>query len=222
MEIEKIKARIDSHMDTVLPITYNILFVNDIACSLIIDSLSALRKEKGLHVYDTKMYAKKIDEARSKYEKKIEARSKYEKKINRVIGDKCSEFFADNNDAFLEEVKKDLDVFYYSIKGVYDAHDIEYSGLLSKLEMAHIILQYSCRMVDIRMSELKKIDSMFNSINLGYTKMSNVLRLFELMLSTLRVKCHIDLNTERCKLAMEILNKDFSDMNKIYGIFGRL
>ena len=208
MEIEKIKERIDSHMDTVLPITYNILFVNDIACSLIIDSLSALRKEKGLHVYDTKMYAKKIDEARSKYEKKI----------NRVIGDKCSEFFADNNDAFLEEVKKDLDVFYYSIKGVYDAHDIEYSGLLSKLEMAHIILQYSCRMVDIRMSELKKIDSMFNSINLGYTKMSNVLRLFELMLSTLRVKCHIDLNTERCKLAMEILNKDFSDMNKIYKV----
>ena len=107
MEIEKIKERIDSLMDTVLPITYNILFVNDIACSLIIDSLSALRKEKGLHVYDTKMYAKKIDEARSKYEKKI----------NKVIGDKCSEFFADNNDAFLEEVKKDLDVFYYSIKG---------------------------------------------------------------------------------------------------------
>lgn len=212
MEIEKIKERIDSHMDTVLPITYNILFVNDIACSLIIDSLSDLRKEKGLHVYDTKMYAKKIDEARSKYEKKI----------NKVIGDKCSEFFADNNDAFLEEVKKDLDVFYYSIKDVYDAHDIEYSELLSKLEMAHIILQYSCRMVDIRMSELKKIDSMFNSINLGYTKMSNVLRLFELMLSTLRVKCHIDLNTQRCKLAMEILDKDFSDMNKIYGILGRL
>lgn len=205
---EKIKESIESHMDMVLPITYNILFVNDISCGLVIDSLSMLKNNNDIFSFKTKMYAKKVDLARACYEKKI----------NTVIGKRCGELFADNNEDFLEEVKKDIDVLYFSIKNVYDKEKMPYSDLLSKLEMTRTILEYSCNMVDNRMKELKGVDDVFNIVNIGYMRLTNLLRLFNLMMDSLKIRNGVCLNEKGCNMSMKVIDTDFSDMDKIYKV----
>ena len=106
-QIEFMNRLIDKHAPAVIGCTYNILFTNDIAITTVMEAVEAVRKSDRYR-HETKRITNVIDRLRGKYEKML-----FE-----VIGDR-SGFFADANEAFLEDVQKHVDILYYSIKGVF-------------------------------------------------------------------------------------------------------
>lgn len=104
-QIEFMNRLIDKHAPAVIGCTYNILFTNDIAITTVIEAVEAVRKSDRYR-QETKRITNVIDRLRGKYEKML-----FE-----VIGDR-SGFFADANEAFLEDIQKHVDILYYSIKG---------------------------------------------------------------------------------------------------------
>ena len=93
-QIEFMNRLIDKHAPAVIGCTYNILFTNDIAITTVIEAVEAVRKSDRYR-QETKRITNVIDRLRGKYEKML-----FE-----VIGDR-SGFFADANEAFLEDVQK--------------------------------------------------------------------------------------------------------------------
>ena len=83
---------------------YNILFTNDIVCSLIVEMLSELRKSR-LCRFRVKQQGNKLEQLMLQYEKKI----------NKIAGHRAF-FMADANQYIADEVQPDLLKMEYSIK----------------------------------------------------------------------------------------------------------
>ena len=98
---------------------YNILFTNDIVCSLIVEMLSALRKSE-LCRFRIKQQGNKLEYLARQYEKKI----------NKIAGHRAF-FMADANQYIADEVQLDLLKMEYSIKLEFDKCRIENSALLA-------------------------------------------------------------------------------------------
>lgn len=75
---------------------YNILFTNDIVCSLIVEMLSELRKSR-LCRFRVKQQGNKLEQLMLQYEKKI----------NKIAGHRAF-FMADANQYIADEVQPDL------------------------------------------------------------------------------------------------------------------
>ena len=115
-QIEFMNRLMDKHAPAVIGCTYNILFTNDIAITTVIEAVEAVRKSDRYR-QETKRITNVIDRLRGKYEKML-----FE-----VIGDR-SGFFADANEAFLEDIQKHVDILYYSIKALLGCDAVSWQG----------------------------------------------------------------------------------------------
>lgn len=203
MTKEKYTEVINKHENIVVASTYNILFTNDIVCSLLIESLELLKKT-GCFKFKTKQIAKQLDNERKRYEKVI----------NQVIGSDKGEFFADANDKFIDNIEKDINTLLFSIKQEMDKSNLDNTQAISKLELCMTLCELSCIQHERRMNDLRKVDSAFRLFDLSYLKLTNMLRLLEELFLTLPIKT-VDLNTEQCKLALNIVSTKLSDVNII-------
>lgn len=122
---------------------YNILFTNDIVCSLIVEMLSALRKS-GLCRFRVKQQGNKLEQLMLQYEKKI----------NKIAGNRAF-FMADANQYVADEVQPDLLKMEYSIKMEFDKCRIENSALLAKVELARCMAELACLSLDKRIEEVR-------------------------------------------------------------------
>ena len=122
---------------------YNILFTNDIVCSLIVEMLSALRKS-GLCRFRVKQQGNKLEQLMLQYEKKI----------NTIAGNRAF-FMADANQYVADEVQPDLLKMEYSIKMEFDKCRIENSALLAKVELARCMAELACLSLDKRIEEVR-------------------------------------------------------------------
>ena len=203
MTKEKYTEVIKKHENIVVASTYNILFTNDIVCSLLIESLELLKKTD-FFKFKTKQISKQLDNERKRYEKVI----------NQVIGSDKGEFFADANDKFIDNVSKDINTLLYSIKQEMDKNHLDNTQAISKLELCRTLCELSCIQHEMRMNDLIKTDSAFRLFDLSYLKLNNMLRLLEELFLTLPIKT-VDLNTKQCKLALNIVSTKLSDVNII-------
>ena len=203
MTKEKYTEVINKHENIVVASTYNILFTNDIVCSLLIESLELLKKTDCFK-FKTKQIAKQLDNERKRYEKVI----------NQVIGSDKGEFFADANDKFIDNVSKDINTLLYSIKQEMDKNHLDNTQVISKLELCRTLCELSCIQHERRINDLRKVDSAFCRFDLSYLKLTNILRLLEELFLTLPIKT-VDLNTKQCKLALNIVSTKLSDVNII-------
>ena len=203
MTKEKYTEVINKHENIVVASTYNILFTNDIVCSLLIESLELLKKTD-FFKFKTKQISKQLDNERKRYEKVI----------NQVIGSDKGEFFADANDKFIDNVSKDINTLLYSIKQEMDKNHLDNTQAISKLELCRTLCELSCIQHEMRMNDLIKTDSAFRLFDLSYLKLTNMLRLLEELFLTLPIKT-VDLNTKQCKLALNIVSTKLSDVNII-------
>ena len=203
MTKEKYTEVINKHENIVVASTYNILFTNDIVCSLLIESLELLKKTDCFKC-KTKQIAKQLDNERKRYEKVI----------NQVIGSDKGEFFADANDKFIDNVSKDINTLLYSIKQEMDKNHLDNTQVISKLELCRTLCELSCIQHEMRMNDLIKTDSAFRLFDLSYLKLTNMSRLLEELFLTLPIKT-VDLNTKQCKLALNIVSTKLSDVNII-------
>ena len=183
--------------------TYNILFTNDIVCGKVIEALSMLENHP-LYRHRTKQIARRVD-----YERKA-----YEKLVNEIIADR-SQFFADANEVFGEEVNKHVEILYYCIKREFDRHNIKYSGVISRLETARTLCEFACKQFDKRLEELREQDRRFSGFNLEYIRMTRLMAVMNELMRTLHIPCVVDLNTPECLSAIDVLAKKLVDGENI-------
>lgn len=74
---------------------------------------------------------------------------------------------------------------------------------------------YACVQFDERIGELRKKDSKFNGFMLDYLKLANVARLMNLASDNLKIGRTVNMNTERCTSAFEVLARKLSDADNI-------
>lgn len=195
MTKDQAKDLVKQNETIVVLFTYNILFTNDIVCSMLIESMDELKKSP-LYRRETKMLANKADNARRNYERIV----------NEVIGDK-SAFFADSNDTFCEELNRHVQVLFYCIKREFDKANIEHSDLIAKLETTRTLCEFSCQQFDQRMKELMNRDRRFSGFTLEYLRLTNVQRFLDSLIRTFKVPVSVNLNTTDCLAAIDVLGK---------------
>ncbi len=199
MTIDQANKVIAAYEPQAIFFAYNILFTNDIVCGRVIEDMQEL-KNSPLYKRETKQCARKI----------AIARHEYEKLLNEIIAG-TSEFFANANDTFLEEVYRHVQVLYYSIKREFDRNKVLHSGLIARLETTSTLCEFACKQFDSRMEELVKLDPRFRGFKVQYMRLTNLSRLYKLLMGTFTLPCVIDLNTSDCLLSVEILSQRLVD-----------
>lgn len=187
----------------VIGCTYNVLFTNDIVIGLTIEAVESIRKTP-LYRFDTKRKVNIVEKDRLKYGRMI----------NEVIGN-TSSFFADANDIFLEDIQKHVDILYYSIKREFDKVNLSFSGIIARMELARTLCEFSCLQLDKREEELQEKDKRFKKFGIDYLRLTNLLRSLSETMKTLNVPCTVNLNTEECTKAINILSVKLADANTI-------
>lgn len=187
----------------VIGCTYNVLFTNDIVIGLTIEAVESIRKSP-LYRFDTKRKVNIVEKDRLKYERMI----------NEVIGN-TSSFFADANDIFLEDIQKHVDILYYSIEREFDKVNLSFSDIIARMELARTLCEFSCLQLDKREEELQEKDKRFKKFGIDYLRLTNLLRSLSETMKTLNVPCTVNLNTEECTKAINILSVKLADANTI-------
>lgn len=195
---------ISKYESLVVLCTYNILFTNDICCGQIIECIHTMKR--------TPYYKQAFKLHLNGAEK---ARKKYECIVNSVIGTDRSEFFANCNDKYTEEVDRHIDMLYWQFKQALDDNGIAYSAEIARFELARTLCDYACIQFDERMNELRKKDVQFNGFTLEYMKLGNVARLMNLASDNLKIGRMVNMNTERCTSAFDVLVRKLSDADNI-------
>lgn len=195
---------ISKYESLVVLCTYNILFTNDICCGQIIQCIHAMKRTPH-YKQAFKRYLNDADRARREYERTV----------NGIIGSDRSEFFADCNDKYTEEVYRHIEMLYWQFKQELDDNGISHSAGIARFETARTLCDYACIQFDERIGELRKKDSKFNGFMLDYLKLANVARLMNLASDNLKIGRTVNMNTECCTSAFEVLARKLSDADNI-------
>lgn len=199
MNREQANKIISEHESMVVLCTYNILFTNDIVVGKVIEAVEAV-KHSPLYRLKTKQCVNRVSELSRKYERQV----------NQIIGDK-SQFFADANDIFLEEVNRHIDTLYWCIKRAFDKFRLSYSDVLAKMELARTLCDFSVAQFDKRILELREKDGRFKGFSLNYIRQDTLLHALNESMRTFNIPCTIDLNTKECINSINILSQKLSD-----------
>lgn len=199
MTKEEVNRIIAENEAMVIGCTYNVLFTNDIVVSLTIEAVESVRKSP-LYRMKTKQTINRVEAERKKYERLV----------NGIISDR-SAFFADANDVFVEEIQKHVDILYWSIKREFDKHNLKHSDIIARLELARTLCAFGCVQLDKREEELQAKDKRFKKVKIDYLRQTDLLHTLDEAMRTMNVPYTIDLNTEECTRAINILSVKLAD-----------
>ena len=202
-KIERANKVIAEHEAVVMAVTYNVLFTNDLVCSLIIDLRARLQKSP--------LFRHQIKNLMNRAH---QARRDYEVRMNQVVGN-AQDFLAGANDVFTEAVQHDIDMFYYAIKEVYDKHAVPNSELMARVELTRAMCELACLQLDKRIEEVIAIDPQFRMFNLDHMRMTVPLAWLNELSGLMPVPKGLCLNTERAELAVKVLSVKLFDGNLI-------
>ena len=170
---------------------YNILFTNDIVCSLIVEMLSALRKS-GLCRFRVKQQGNKLEQLAG----------------NRAF------FMADANQYVADEVQPDLLKMEYSIKMEFDKCRIENSALLAKVELARCMAELACLSLDKRIEEVRPYNKEVTGIT--YLRLTDTFKVLDELSDILYRGGYCNLNqSDNCKRGMAIIQRKLTDCDII-------
>lgn len=193
MDKQQATELVKKHENLVIVTTYNIIFTNDIVCSNVIEMMQDLKKNN-LYKKEVKMYANKIEAERKKYERLL----------NSILGD-SSDFFADANDLFVEEVQNSVDSLYWAIKGILDKNNVDNSAIIAKMELMRTLCDFSCAQYKQRINDLVKVNPRFKGFHVDYMNMETMNKYAFEMMKHVKVGKTINLNTKEVELAMDVL-----------------
>ena len=185
--------------------TYCILFTNDIACSLMVDLISDIKKSP-MYRHETKKLTKGLEKALKLYERMMADTAK----------DKVA-YLADACEIFTEEVSNDIKKFEYSLKRVLDKNDIDNAMLISQLECNRAILHFSIMSIDARVKEVMQYIQV-SSKQLDYLKMEKCLYYVTSLCDVLcrQTDGGCDFNKDaNCRLAFDIIQLKLTDCRRI-------
>lgn len=203
MTNEESKRIIDENAAMAVACTYNVLFTNDIVSGLALDAVEAVRKSP-LCRYKTKQAVNKVEREQRKYEKTV----------NRVVGDKGA-FFADANDVFLDDVRKHVEILYWSIKREFDKAGLKYSDTIAKLELARTLCGFACVQLDEMQSEVQARTRYLRRFTISCLRQTDLLKALNEAMQSLNIPCTADLNSDDCLSAINILSVKLADADTI-------
>lgn len=111
---------------------YNMMFVNDLVTSLLIEADEKMRHSTLYCHANKQRWRKVMDELRQ-----------YERMFNRVVGTQYADFVATANDLFVEQTAPALTTLHYCIKQVFDNHRLPQSSLYAHVELARTMVHFS-------------------------------------------------------------------------------
>lgn len=203
MTNEESKRIIDENAAMAVACTYNVLFTNDIVSGLALDAVEAVRKSP-LCRHKTKQWVNKVEREQRKYEKTV----------NRAIGDKGA-FFADANDVFLDDVRKHVEILYWSIKREFDKAGLKHSDTIAKLELARTLCGFACVQLDEMQSEVQARTRYLRRFTISYLRQTDLLKALNVAMRSLNIPCTVNLNSDDCQDAMNILSVKLADADTI-------
>lgn len=140
-----------------------------------------------------------------------------ESNLYRILDKVFFEAYADKGN---ELYQKHIFIMRQSIKREIDKFGIVDSDLLSYVEVSRLMIDYSCKFFDKLMTELEKkykIDytSCFKAFRMSRA-LDNIEKL-SVSINRLLVpdSCKIDLNTEECIMAFNIIDKQINDKDNL-------
>lgn len=199
MTQEELNKTIEKHQLVVIAATYNVLFTNDIVLGLVKEASEKIKKSC-FYKHETKMYLKRVEKAVNEYER-------FSMKI---IGPR-SEFFANANTTFAEELQTDINRLTYSIKRQFDKMKIPNAYMLAKAETARTICDFACVQLDQRVDELKHLDRNFSNVNIDYLRQTAICKNLNNMMLTFNIPASVNLNTEECRNMLNNVTKKLAD-----------
>ena len=185
--------------------TYCILFTNDIACSMMVDLISDIKKSP-LYRHEVKKLTKGLEKALKLYERMMADTAK----------DKIT-YLADACELFTEEVSNDIKKFEYSLKRVLDRGGIDNAMLISQLECTRAILGFSVISIDARVKEVMQYINVHKR-QLDYLKMEKCLYYVTSLCDVLdkQTKEGCDFNDDaNCRLALNVIQLKLTDCRRI-------
>lgn len=90
-----------------------------------------------------------------------------------------------------------------------------YSSDIARFELARTMCEYACLQFDGRIAELKKKDARFKLFTLEYLRLTNVSRLMDMASDCLKIGKTVNMNTEKCTSAFDVLIRKLSDAENI-------
>jgi hypothetical protein len=102
-----------------------------------------------------------------------------------------------------------------AVQQTLDDNGISHSAEIARFELARTLCDYACIQFDERIKELRKKDARFNGFTLEYLKLSNVARVMNLASDCLKIGKTVNMNTERCTAAFDVLVRKLSDADNI-------
>lgn len=181
----------------VTAVTYNVLFTNDIVVGLIKDASEKIRNSG--------------ETGPLRCLKRVErAVSEYESLTIRIVGER-SDYFADANTLFTEDLEPHISRLTYSIKRVFDRFGLKNPYMLAKTETARTMCEFACVQTDRRVAELVGIDSRFRRINIGYLRQTDILNRLNSLSRAFRIPKEVNLDTEECRKMMDEIAVKLAD-----------
>ena len=87
--------------------------------------------------------------------------------------------------------------------------------MISLLEQTRTMCEFSCAQFDKRAAELKSVDNRFNGFALEYMRMTALHRILNEIMRSLDIPVDINLNTDNCINAINIISKRLVDGENI-------
>lgn len=184
----------------VLIYTYGILMTNDICIAQVTDGVQMMKR--------TPYYRHSLKRYLNAAEKEIR---RYERTLLEVMGETSWEF-ADMNDRFDEEVNAAVETLYWQFKQTLDSHGMAYSGEIARFELARTLTEYACRYLDERRRTREMSAGIpGHRLKVDYLRLTELSRLMNRAFDCLYVDKAVDMNTDKCRMAFDVLNRRLGD-----------
>lgn len=184
-------------------IVTSVCLCNDIANTAMVDAKHILTNN-GYNKRETKYYINKSFEEYNKYYAKL----KYHLYNSYSL-------YTELTTAFDDEILKDVDKLYWSIKAIMDKYNEKDSAIKAKVELARTLIEYACWYYD------KFIEKAFEIFKQDYRRIFEDIRLTNVLYWWNKVTDRVDNNTtgatidlnkdKNCKLAFEIIERKLSN-----------
>ena len=186
---------------------YNILFTNDIACSMVLEVTSAILKDPSIYRHMVKKKLKEIEEFRKSYEEHI--------KLNYRDLRKDYYFLDDVAQYLMDYISEDVKNLTQAFLKLFDGN-IKHPGLFVKIEIARVFVGFARKIFDARNKELGDMGYMGMKEFYRMSKLLPIIEaLYHILLQQFRFKELIRLDTPENIELINFLARKLTDLKTL-------
>lgn len=152
--------------DMVSQCTYNIMFLNDMVCSCVVDTYSVL-KGSCICKHNIKRWAEKMNAERKRYENMM----------HDIVKDSFENEFATMNENYSEAFENDLNVLLFAIKNFLDKKGRKHSLMEAHVYRTKILSELSVLVFDNRMNIVKIQPDLPSWVGLNYLRLTDLCKI---------------------------------------------